>query len=346
MSSPASPHRYGGDRLSALLRRPPGDARFQAAVVGIGIAAVAGIGVLDSVTGEAPSFSILYLLPVCFVSVVARTSLGYLMAMAAASTWAFAEEMLYRRSDEVALTWNFFGRLATMCVVVWLIGALRTMVIRLADEERASREFLATAAHQLRTPIAGLIASAENLVDETDAASRARLVDNLIAATERARRLLSTLLEMTRLDQVHPPGLRPIDVVTICRLEVDAAQIAHPGVRIEYVGPERAEIMSDAHALSEALSNLVDNAARHAVSAVRVRLSDDGSTMALEVHDDGPGIPRGEEARVFERFVSLDGAGGSGLGLPIARASAQSAGGELVYRDGVFRITLPRSRRS
>lgn len=341
----ASPHGRAGDRLLSLLRRPPGESGRQAGVVAGGIITVAAIGLLDYVTGEAPSFSILYLLPVCFVTVVTRTGLGYVIATAAAVTWAVAEELLYRRDDEVALAWNLFGRLATMCVVVWLIGALRTMVVRLADEERASREFLATAAHQLRTPIAGLIASAETLADEPDPAARARLVDNLIAATERARRLLSTLLEMTRLDQVHAPELRPVDVATICRREVDAAQIAHPGVEITYDGPASAEIVSDAHAFRESLSNLIDNAARHATRRVEVRLRDVDSTVAVEVDDDGAGVPTGEESRVFERFVSLDGAGGSGLGLPIARASAEAAGGDLTYRDGVFRIRVPRARR-
>jgi signal transduction histidine kinase len=63
--------------------------------------------------------------------------------------------------------------------------------------------------------------------------------------------------------------------------------------------------------------------------------------LVISVHDDGPGLPEGARSAVFERFVSLDGHGGSGLGLPIARGLAEAQGGTLDYEDGSFVMRLP-----
>ena len=106
----------------------------------------------------------------------------------------------------------------------------------------------------------------------------------------------------------------------------------------------------DGNSLIEILSNLLDNARRHAVRAIWVGVRVERATLHVRVTDDGSGVPEPAVGRIFDRFASLDGKGGSGLGLAIARSLAQAAGGDLTYsRDSgggaSFLVTLPvRSR--
>jgi len=327
--------------LAIRVVSPSDRPRFeQVGALAVAAVSIILLGALDSVTGERFSFGIFYLIPVSLAAVVVSRAQGYLLAALASITWAVAERLLFGDADLTASVWNAVGRFVSMAVVVYLLAALRTTVIRLSESERASREFLATAAHQLRTPIAGLVASAEALTYESDPTRRSALVENLIAGTNRSRRLLSSLLELSRLDHAIPSERRLVDLAALARREVETARIAGPQIRVVYLGP--SELIADAasDAVREALSNLIDNALRHAVSSVEVRLVAGETGIAIDVVDDGPGLPIGAEHLAFERFVSLDGAGGSGLGLPIALASLRAAGGDLHYGSGRFRITL------
>ena len=91
------------------------------------------------------------------------------------------------------------------------------------------------------------------------------------------------------------------------------------------------------------VENLLDNAARHARSVVRVRVQPDGARVALSVEDDGPGVPPELRERIFERFVrERDDEGGSGLGLAISRTIARAHGGDVVLeRQSRFVARLP-----
>src|SRR5581483_3420005 len=85
-----------------------------------------------------------------------------------------------------------------------------------------------------------------------------------------------------------------------------------------------------------------DNAARHARHSVTLTVRDSGSAIELVVRDDGAGVPPGLTEAAFERFVSLDGRGGSGLGLPIARGICEAHGGTLRYEDRSFVARIPK----
>ena len=103
--------------------------------------------------------------------------------------------------------------------------------------------------------------------------------------------------------------------------------------------PGRVPLSPDA--TREALANLLDNARRHAQAQVTVRVALGPDGLDIAVRDDGPGLLETARLTVFERFVSLDGHGGSGLGLPIARGLAESQGGKLDYEHDGFVMTLP-----
>lgn len=231
----------------------------------------------------------------------------------------------------------------------WMAGTLDATLTSLEealDQARAAeertRQFLADAAHQLRTPMAGIQACAETLLRGVEGEDADRLLATMVRETSRSARLVTGLLQMARLDGGTVLVVGQHDVVISCRAEVERARLLSPALTIgldEGAGPTTG--LADGHALQEVLANLMDNARRHAVTRIDVRIEAAGSRLCIAVADDGPGVGPGDAERVFERFVSLDGRGGSGLGLPIARGLARAMGGDLRYDRG-FVLTLPR----
>ena len=208
--------------------------------------------------------------------------------------------------------------------------------------EEASRRFLADAAHQLRTPMAGIRACAETLLRGAGPEDGDRLLATMVRETSRAARLISSLLQIARLDQGLPMPVAPVDVVRLCADEVERLSLLSPDldVELEVRAAPDGQLLLDAGGCQEILSNLGDNARRHAASRIRIAVDAGPPAVRIVVADDGPGLAEEARERVFERFVSLDGRGGSGLGLPIARSLARSMGGDLRYQDG-FVLELP-----
>ncbi len=222
-----------------------------------------------------------------------------------------------------------------------------TALERALEEARASEEstrrFLGDAAHQLRTPMAGIRACAETLLRGADPADADRLLATMVRETSRAARLITALLRMARLEQgdLGAPVV-PVDVVPLCAAEVERLSLLSPDLDVQLVVEQAPAhpVHLDAAACQEILSNLGDNARRHAVSRIALIVDADDGRVRLRVIDDGPGVPEERREEVFERFVSLDGRGGSGLGLPIARGLARAMDGELRYENG-FLLELP-----
>ena len=223
------------------------------------------------------------------------------------------------------------------------LSALQSALEEARSSEETTRRFLGDAAHQLRTPLAGIRACAETLLRGADPADADRLLATMVRETSRAGRLISALLRMARLEQgeLGAPAA-PVDVVALCAAEVERLRLLSPDldVELEVPGTCAGPMMLDGVGLQEILGNLGDNARRHAASRIRLVLELHDGGLRLAVLDDGPGVPDEQREEVFERFVSLDGRGGSGLGLPIARGLARAAGGDLVY-DGGFVLRLP-----
>ncbi len=227
-----------------------------------------------------------------------------------------------------------------------------------AAEERV-RAFLSDAAHELRTPVAGVRAAADTLVRNgpDDPATNEVLAVHVVRQADRAARLVDDMLTMARLDRGIALDRRRTDLVDWLRAEADRLRIRLPGVELDLDVPDHAvDADVDPDRLAQVLGNLVDNAARATggTGSVRLTLRAGPDDALLRVEDDGPGIPAADRERVFDRLVRLEDArdvrsGGAGLGLPIARGIALAHGGSLVHGpDGdlggaVFELRLATS---
>lgn len=221
--------------------------------------------------------------------------------------------------------------------------------------ERRLRTFLSDAAHELRTPLTGVQAAAERLLrGDGDRARTEELSVTVIREARRAGRLVDDMLTMARIDAGLELDRTPQDLGALAARAAATAQLRHPGAIVVVQSPEPVTAAVDADRIVQVLSNLCDNAVNAGARTVRIdvaRTADRSSVEAsVDIVDDGPGVPEAERERVFQRLVRLDparsGAGGSGLGLPIARGIAEAHGGrlELVAPDGPgarVRLTLP-----
>lgn len=211
-----------------------------------------------------------------------------------------------------------------------LARTLNEMLDRLQVASARQRSFVADAAHELRSPLASIRAGVEVAQAHPDTFEAGELAAELGPQVLRMQRLVDDLLLLARVG-MSPRASGELDLAPLVREVVEALPV-RPGVRITVVGDGTA--VGDREAVGRVLRNLLDNALRHATAQVEVTVADG----AVEVDDDGAGIPAGDRERVFERFVRLDearerDAGGSGLGLAIARELAREAGGDVLLGE-------------
>jgi signal transduction histidine kinase len=236
-----------------------------------------------------------------------------------------------------------------------LARAFDRMREQLATLERARREFIANASHELRTPIFALGGHVELLTDEDmDEPTRREFLTEMRLQIERLTRLATDLLDLSRLDA----GRLHVEMVPVDLGETAASLAAEFGGvgrgrehRLEAEAEAGALALADEERVRQIGRILVENAIIHTPPGTEVRLStadtDDG--VELRVEDTGPGIPPDDQQHVFERFYRSGDAvsSGSGLGLAIARELAGVMGGEIVLdsRPGrtVLTLKLPRS---
>ena len=219
----------------------------------------------------------------------------------------------------------------------------RALDLARREAEQHSRRFLADAAHQLKTPITRIQASAETLMHSQSRPERDHLVATTLRETSRAARIIQSLLQLARLDQGQQLNPKRCDLVLLCRDEAGRAQdlAPHLDVAVAVSGHSELRPELDADAVRDILANLLDNARRHAVTLIEMAITLTDTQVEIRVSDDGAGLDEDVAERVFARFVSLDGEGGSGLGLPIARGLARAHGGDIVYEADAFVVRLP-----
>lgn len=216
-----------------------------------------------------------------------------------------------------------------------LARAFNTMAADLASVDAMRRDLIANVSHELRTPISALQAVLENLVDGVTAPDTETLT-TMLRQTERLGRLVTQLLDLSRLES----GVVPLEMTTFAarpfleRICDDARyarrQVSGGDLPVRVEVPDGVAVTGDRERVHQVVTNLVDNALRHAADEVVVSATDGGDSVVVEVSDDGPGIPEDEAARVFDRFHRLsDGDGGTGLGLSIARWIVDLHGGAI-----------------
>ncbi|MFC3964304.1 sensor histidine kinase [Nocardia jiangsuensis] len=242
----------------------------------------------------------------------------------------------------------------------------RAFEARTASEEAARhseermRRFVADASHELRTPLTTIRGFAE-LFRQGATSDPALFMDRIERESQRMGLLVEDLLMLARMDADRPLDLAPVDLLTLASDAVHSARMlgtkdAEPHtVELEVrPGTGTLEVLGDDTRLRQVLGNLLSNAVVHTPpgTAVTVRLTPAADEVLLEVADTGPGLPRDEAERIFERFYRTDtsrtrASGGTGLGLSIVRALVTAHGGAVRAASApgqgtTFTVRLPR----
>ncbi|WP_165950332.1 ATP-binding protein [Actinomadura sp. GC306] len=232
-----------------------------------------------------------------------------------------------------------------------LAEAVNVTLERLEDVLARQRDFVADVSHELRSPLTGLRAQLELALEHPESEDWPAVARAALADADRLQGIVGDLLILAKLGAGVRAGQQRVDLAALVR-----AEVARRGRRVPVeVDAERdTMVRATPHHLVRVLTNLLDNAERHAASRIRVTVDADGPDAVLEVLDDGAGIPPEDRERVFWRFHRLAesrrlDSGGTGLGLTISRDIARAHGGSLVAADSdrgarlVLRIPLDKS---
>jgi K+-sensing histidine kinase KdpD len=214
------------------------------------------------------------------------------------------------------------------------------------DELKAN--FIAVASHELRTPAAAVYGALQTLVGRGDALSaeiREELLQTAYEQSDRMRRLLEQLLDLSRLDS-RAMRVDPKPLVLHSTLQKIAAEVVPKGAPVSIDIPEDLAVVVDPLVLDRVVSNVLGNAVRHGRPPVVVSAEAEDRHLRIAVDDSGRGVPPELEPRLFDRFVRQEHGLGSGLGLAIARAYARAHGGDLFYErrktgGARFELLLP-----
>jgi signal transduction histidine kinase len=231
-----------------------------------------------------------------------------------------------------------------------LAATMNRMLKRLESARNSQRRFVSDASHELRSPITTIRQHAEVALAHPDRMTAAELAEVVLAEQQRMQRLVDDLLLLARADENVPLARETLDLDDLAFEEGRRLRSA-TSKRVDTSGVSAARVQGDADALRRMMSNVGENAVRHASSRVDIALAERGDEAVLTIDDDGPGIPESERARVLRRFVRLDEArsrdeGGSGLGLAIVDEVVRAHGGSVSIERAPLggariRITLP-----
>jgi two-component system, OmpR family, sensor histidine kinase TctE len=225
-----------------------------------------------------------------------------------------------------------------------VVTSFNNLLLRLEHNMQVQKRFVADAAHQLKTPLAGLRMQAELAHSAANDGERSKSLDNITRGTRQATRLVNQLLALARAE-AHAQGAagslpkQYLDLSELARevtLEwVDEALSQGHDLGLEAETP--AWMMGNAVLLKEMIKNLIDNALTYtpAPGTMTVRITPSPTQTILEVEDTGPGIAIGEHDAVLQPFYRVLGTGkdGSGLGLAIVQHTAAQHGAQLSLQN-------------
>jgi two-component system sensor histidine kinase KdpD len=237
------------------------------------------------------------------------------------------------RSDQLPLLLSLLDQAGLALERIVLADEMSTLA-QIRERDRLRHALLSSVSHDLRTPLTTILGS----LKEMQALSPEQ--DGQLAATraeaERLHRFVANLLDMVRIEagSLHQ-GIEPVDLsdaVVSALHDLGVALKDHPA-RIE-IAPDLPFVLVDPQLFHHCLINLIENAAKYgnACSPVTIRAARDGAGLTLSIDDEGPGIPDGQERRIFETFARIEGSdrsGGTGLGLAIVKGFAEAMGMEV-----------------
>jgi two-component system phosphate regulon sensor histidine kinase PhoR len=249
------------------------------------------------------------------------------------------------------------GVIAGAVVVLHDISELRRL-------ERARRDFVANVSHEFKTPLTAIQGFTETLLAGAmeDSRHSTRFLEIIHDNSARLDRLTDDLLKLSRIEAGNLElEFRPVSVrqmiqpcLDTTHIKADAKQLS---LEADY-DPDLPPVTGDLRSLQEILQNLLDNAVQYSTSGghIMVKAVAQGEEIVLSVTDNGVGIPKAEQERIFERFYRVDPArsrelGGTGLGLSIAKHLAEAHGGRIqveseLGRGSTFSVFLPRASSS
>ena len=222
------------------------------------------------------------------------------------------------------------------------------MAEAIARRSRYLRDFAAALSHEFKTPLAGIRGGIELLQDHGASMSegeRARFLANIAADGERLSRLVSRLMELAKADMAQGPAGGGADLGAVLARLADAQGSADFALSCA-VPDGLGQLAIEPGALETVLATLIENARQAGAGVVAIAVRADQGRAVIELADNGPGVPPADRERIFDPFfTSRRESGGTGLGLPIARALVQGCGGSLELEDSMagarFVVTLP-----
>jgi signal transduction histidine kinase len=231
-----------------------------------------------------------------------------------------------------------------------LARTINDMLARLEVSATRQERFVADAAHELRTPLAALRARLETALARGDGAADELLLPDVLEEAVRMSSLVDRLLLLARGDAgMVRVNARPVDLDDVLRDVISSTRVGGVTVRVSDIRP--VQVLGETSLLEQVFRNLLENAVRHARTAVEVSLTSDSENAVLTVDDDGPGIPPPVREEVFRRFVRLDDSrgraqGGVGLGLAIVAEILRLHSGTVEVADSPtkgarLRVRLP-----
>ncbi len=300
------------------------------------------------------------ILPEFIILPVALTLLWFALTRGLSPLTALQERIRSRRPDDLS-------PIDTSGVpeeISPLVRSLNDMLARLSQSIQLQKRFIADAAHQMKTPLAGMRMQSELAMRQSDRQEIQRSLEQLSKSSESATRMINQLLALARAENRSAQSM-PLDTVDIKTLARDTVQEwvqAAMARRID-LGFETEEsvpaVRGNPTMLREMLNNLIDNALRYSSAGghVTIRLRaepgmDHEMRTVIEVEDDGPGIPAAERAHVFDRFYRILGSDteGSGLGLAIVKEIVTHHSADIMITNPprekgcLFRISFPTAR--
>lgn len=232
-----------------------------------------------------------------------------------------------------------------------LAHTLNEMLDRIEEGQRLQRQFVSDASHELRSPLAVIRQAAEISQAHPDRLGAEQLAADVLHESARLESLVSALLTLARLESGTDSPTQLVDVDDLVFTEVSRRRTVEQGIAIDVSGVGAGRTTGNPVLIAQVISNLLENAVRHARMSVRVSLHQTGGSTTLIVDDDGTGIPVDQRELVFERFVRLDEArarddGGSGLGLAIVASIVHSYHGSVRVSESPaggarFEVLLP-----